>query len=205
MAQEKDLEFMKYLQGQDDTKERDKLSLFKEMGASNSDPIGRLVHSLIMMKLMKSANREEKGNQEKRATLFAQHQDRKFSEAKMLEQLKLEIEAQKEAKELAKEERQAKRQDKRDTVVHNRELEKESRRAAQAETSENKKRVFQALSKSFAPGSTDEMEYLLDPKDAEKRRKTKDVNPWYTKAFGYAKKKVGGTYTPKMQSYLERK
>jgi hypothetical protein len=204
MSHENSSEFMKYLQGQDDTTEQKKLNFFHGLGNSNTDPIGRVVHSLIMMKLMKRSNQEEKDNQEKRTKLFSEHQDRKFNEKKMLEELKYKLEAAKEKRELAKEDRQ----EKRDTIAHGREIDKENRRAAVQAAIEATKSKNKAIANSFEPNSADYVDYISNPKEAEKRRKVKDSNALIKKVFGYGLQgaSLGAIkYQPKMKSYLEKK
>lgn len=204
MEKQKGSDLLNYLQSQDDNEAKNKLSFYNNLHNSTTDPIGRLVHSLVMMRLLKKANEAEKINRIKRAQLFDEYNQKRFNEKKMLEELKFELEKQKEKRELAKEDRAERRKDRRDNISHQRDLEKEVIKEEMQLALNKQKGIQKAIEKSFAPGSTDQLEYMLNPEEAEKRRETYDSRGALQKYKGKTLRKLRiGKNTPKMQSRLK--
>ena len=204
MEKQKGSDLLNYLQSQDDNEAKNKLSFYNNLHNSTTDPIGRLVHSLVMMRLMKKANEAEKSNRIKRAQLFDEYNQKRFNEKKMLEELKFKLEEQKEKRELAKEDRAERRKDRRDSISHQRDLEKEVIREKIKESLDRQKETRKAIIDSFIKDSPDKLEYMINPEEAEKRRETYDARGAAMKTFyGWLDSAHIKKYIPEIKSRLK--
>jgi hypothetical protein len=188
-----------YLESKDENEANNKLNKFAAlMGDMKNNPIGQLVHTLVLNKLMRKAQEENTRNKANRHKIFEDYNDRQFNEAvylkKMEQEGKLEKEARKHAQELAKE-------------IRNHKYEEESFK--------NRKAVEDAYNqqsqsrKTTAKAFLDPMEavrYLNDKTGSTKDIEAIDTSGLWHKTKGHFKEFVGGEkYQPKKTNLRYKK
>ena len=182
-----------------------------------TSPIVKIINMLVLRKLLNKVKKEDDDNIRRYEEYENKEKERQFEEAKMLEELKYKLAEAKERKELEKEERKERRQDEReerqerrqrirDEEMYNRDLSKMGVSHRQQEDASQNKAKFKAIMSSFAPGSTDALDYIQNPEKFEKNRKLKDTSGLIYKIKNKAIAKLKKTqYKPqRTQSYLER-
>jgi hypothetical protein len=190
-----------YLQSQEETDAKDKLNrywaLMSAMGNNQNNPIGQLVHTLVLRSLMKKAQEENSRNKRNSHQLFEDYNDRQFNEQVYLKKMAEQLEERKHARELAKEDRQ-----------HARELEKEIRQHANTlkthvhnkdvdDVFKQKKEARSLIAKSFGD-PMDALKYLGDPEKMKNKVKVEDVSGLFHKGIGHVREFFGGDkYKPK--------
>jgi hypothetical protein len=189
----------------DKTEAKDKLSNY--MARHSSDPegmLGQVVFSLILKKLMKKAQEEERENRGRRGAMFEKYHRDRFNEAKYLEMIKAGLEEKKHQQELEKEERQHEYDEKKASRQHGYEIKKQEHQAKVKDAIKQKNFATELIVKSFKDPA-EAMAYQANPEKMEEKREMFDDNGWLTKNWKMGLQKVGlHEYKGKMRSRLKK-
>jgi hypothetical protein len=180
-----------YIESQNTNKAANKLNFYRQMILKEDgvNPIGTLVRTLILKKLQKKANQEEKENRNKKAMMFEKYHRDRFNEAKYLEMIKAGLDEKKHQQELDKEERH-----------HAYDLDKQEKKGA----AKQRERIVSLIAKSYT-NPLEGAAYEENPEEMEKKREEYDTNGWIKKNLGKSIEKLWGKeYKGKMASRTKK-